>query len=103
MVTAKVRAKGRLRGSEVTSDPFAFPIKVCAGCLQQSYQDPALIAYEYPADIPLCSALSGVNPYAGDPCSPGQDALILCCGLSTNVAGTAQITIDCPGVFTGAP
>lgn len=53
VVTATIRAKGVLHGDDVTSGPFAFPIKVCAGCLQQGYQDPALIPYEYPADIPL--------------------------------------------------
>jgi hypothetical protein len=96
MVTAEIWAKGRHGATSVQSAPFSFSIEICRGCLQQGYSDPALAPYAYPAGYPLCSALTGVNPYPGDPClSPGQDATILCCG-----ATSASVT--CPGVFTGA-
>jgi hypothetical protein len=102
MVTVTVRAKGRKGGTNIESAPFVFPIEVCTGCLQQSYSDPALIAYSYPANYPLCATLVGSNPYTGDPCvSPGQDAKILCCGVTTTVGdGTKNVAV-CPGVFTG--
>jgi hypothetical protein len=103
VVTAKIWAKGRHGGTSIESAPFVFPIDVCKGCLQQNYTDPALVVYSYPADYPLCASLTGVNPYMGDPClSPGQDANILCCGVSTTVNGVAQISAKCPAVFTGA-
>jgi len=100
IVTATISAKGRHGGTGISSDPFVFPIEVCAGCLQQGYSDPALKNYEYPADIPFCSMLSGVNPYAGDPCAPpGQDAKIFCCAVTTTWGGTPQDVVECPGVF----
>jgi hypothetical protein len=103
VVTATIRAKGVHGDTDVTSAPFAFPIKVCAGCLQRGYDDPAFIPYEYPAGIPYCTALPGPNPYPGDPCFPGQDDLILCCGVATTMGGTPQYQFECPGVFTGTP
>jgi hypothetical protein len=104
VVTATIRAKGRHGGTSIASAPFVFSIEVCSGCLQTGYSDPALMAYQYPAVIPLCSALTGVNPYPGDPCaSPGQDAKILCCGGTTTAGGTVRIVGVCPGMFTGTP
>lgn len=103
VVTATIRAKGLQQGTGVASAPFVFPIRVCAGCMQRGYEDPAFSVYEYPADIPNCASLAGPNPYPGDPCAPGQDALILCCGVTTTVNGTNQYEFTCPGVFTGAP
>jgi hypothetical protein len=102
VVTATIWAKGRHGGTSIESAPFVFPIAVCTGCLQQGYSDPALIPYQYPANYPSCAALTGVNPYVGDPCaSPGQDATILCCGAATTVGGTTPNVAVCPGVFTG--
>jgi len=101
-VTARISAKGRHGGTIVASPPFVYPIKVCAGCLQQGYSDLALKPYQYPAAPPLCSALSGVNPYTGDPCAPpGQDAQILCCALSITTGGVPKDVASCPGVFSG--
>jgi hypothetical protein len=103
LVTATIWAKGRHGGTNITSLPFVYPIEVCAGCLQQGYSDPTLKPYQYPAAPPLCSALTGANPYAGDPCfPPGQDAQILCCALPSTTGGTPKDVAACPGVFTGA-
>jgi hypothetical protein len=102
-VTATIWAKGLHQGTDVASSPFVFSIRVCAGCLQQGYDDPAFRVYEYPQNIPLCASLAGPNPYRGDPCAPGQDALILCCAVATTVNGTTHYEFACPGVFTGTP
>jgi hypothetical protein len=102
LVTATIRAVGRHGGNAILSAPFVFTIEACAGCLQQGYTDPALFVYAYPANYPLCAALTGTNPYVGDPClPPGQDELILCCGITATVNGTAQDMAVCPGIFTG--
>ena len=102
LVTATISAKGRHGGTSIASSPFVFPIEVCAGCLQQGYSDPALKPYQYPAAPPLCSTLTGGNPYTGDPClPPGQDAQILCCVLPSTTGGTPKDVAACPGVFTG--
>jgi hypothetical protein len=106
-VTAKITAKGRHGGIGVESAPFTFPIDVCIGCLQTNYTTADLIPYRYPANMPMCSSLSGSNPYTGSACgSPGQDKTIFCCGLTITTgrtdAGTAKKDIAiCPGVFTG--
>jgi hypothetical protein len=101
-VTAKIWAKGRHGGTGISSAPFTYSVTVCKGCMQAAYTDPALVSYRYPADTPLCSSLIGSNPYSGDPClPPGQDATILCCGI-TQTVGTAKSDVAlCPGVFTG--
>ena len=102
LVTATIWANGRHGGTSIASPPFVYSIEICAGCLQQGYSDPALKPYQYPAATPLCSALTGVNPYSGDPClPPGQDAQILCCGLPSTTGGTPKDVAVCPGVFTG--
>jgi hypothetical protein len=101
VVTATIWAKGVHRGGDVASDPFTFPITVCAGCLQRGYADPAFTPYAYPADIPSCSSLVGANPYPGDVCNPGQDDLISCCAVMTTINGRQQLAAICPGVFTG--
>jgi hypothetical protein len=101
-VTVKVWAKGRHGGTGIESAPFIYNVDVCLGCLQTDYTDPALVVYRYPADFPLCASLTGTNPYPGDAClPPGQDVTILCCGLTTTVAGAPKDTVLCPGVFTG--
>ena len=102
IVTAKITAKGRHGGTTIESAPFIFPVEVCAGCLQENYVDPALVVYRYPANYPLCAALTGTNPYSGDIfLPPGQDATILCCGVTTTVGGASVDVAVCPGVFTG--
>ena len=102
LVTATIWAKGRHGGTTIVSLPLVYPIEVCAGCLQQGYSDPTLRPYQYPAVPPLCSALTGDNPYTGDPClPPGQDAQILCCALPSTSGGPTKDVVVCPGVFTG--
>ena len=102
LVTATISAKGRHGGTNIVSPPFVYSVKVCAGCLQQGYSDPALQPYQYPATPPLCSALTGVNPYTGDPClPPGQDAQILCCTLPSTTGGMPHDLAVCPAVFVG--
>lgn len=106
-VTAKITAKGRHGGTTISSAPFVFTIEVCLGCLQTEYQVAALIPYSYPAKTPMCSALTGSNPYTGDACSPpGQDKTIFCCGVTKTLQGSdgGSVSADmivCPGVFTG--
>jgi hypothetical protein len=107
-VTAKITAKGRHGGTGIESAPFTFPVDVCVGCLQTDYASPDLIPYRYPANMPMCSSLSGTNPYTGSACgSPGQDKTVFCCGLTISTgkpdAGAVQKDIAiCPGVFTGS-
>jgi hypothetical protein len=99
LVTAKIVAKGRHGGTSIESAPFLFGVDVCTGCLQDGYTDPALVIYRYPAGYPACNALTGTNPYPGDPClAPGQDAPILCCGY-VDASGNARAV--CPAVPTG--
>ncbi len=101
-VTAKITASGHHGGTAIESAPFVFSINVCAGCLQQGFSDPALKPYQYPADLPACSALTGNNPYTGNPClPPGQDSPILCCLLPATTGGTPKGVAVCPGVFNG--
>jgi hypothetical protein len=106
-VTAKLTAKGHHGGTSIESAPFTYPIDVCIGCLQTDYASADLIAYRYPANMPMCVSLSGTNPYTGSTCgSPGQDKTIFCCGLTITTgkpdAGAVQKDIAiCPGVFTG--
>lgn len=75
---AVVRAKGRHGGTEIVSDPFEFPIRVCYGCLQTGFADPEFVEFNFPR-VPPCSKLAA-NPYLGNLCNPGQDrGPILCC------------------------
>jgi len=102
LVTVTITAKGRHGGTSIASPPFVYSIEVCTGCLQQGYSDPAFKPYQYPAAPPLCSALTGVNPYTGDPClPPGQDAQILCCALPSTTGGMPHDLAVCPAVFIG--
>ncbi len=101
VVTAKITAKGRHGGTGIESAPFIFSVDVCAGCLQVGYTDPTLAAYQYPADVPLCSSFAGsTNNSTGAPCLPyGQDAPIFCCSVTETVNKVATQVALCPGVF----
>lgn len=100
IVTASVRAKGRHGGTSIESAPLVYPITVCAGCLQQGYNDATLIGYSYP-NFPPCAAISSSNKdFLGSACfSPGQDDRIVCCGIATD----SGIAVLCPAAGTGAP
>jgi hypothetical protein len=99
LVTASVLAKGRHGGTTIESAPFVYTVDVCTGCLQNTYTDSSLVRYRYPAGFPACDALTGVNPYPGDSClAPGQDAPILCCGLTDADGKLRKI---CPAIATG--
>lgn len=98
-VKATITAKGKHGGTGIESAPFVFNVYVCTGCLQESYSKAELIQYQYPAGYPACSALSGTNPYPGDPCfAPGQDEPILCCGYTDSDGRQRAV---CPAVPTG--
>jgi hypothetical protein len=98
-VKASVVAKGSHGGTGIESAPFVFNVDVCTGCLQDSYSVSSLLIYNYPAGYPACNALSGGNPYPGNPCfAPGQDEPILCCGYTDN---DGRQRAACPAVPTG--
>jgi hypothetical protein len=87
-----VRAKGRHGGTEILSDAFEFPLRVCYGCLQTGFLDPAYADFGFPS-IPLCSRLAA-NPYQGNRCNPAQDTgPVLCCARDAEGK-----QIECPGV-----
>jgi hypothetical protein len=90
-----VRAKGQHGSTEILSDRFEFPVRVCYGCLQTGFQDPAYVDFGFPK-VPPCARLQS-NPYHGNPCNPAQDiGPLLCC--AKDAEGTQ---LECPGVPRG--
>jgi hypothetical protein len=79
LVRLQVRARGRLPGGvPIESDWFERAVRVCYGCLQVGYPDPAYADYQFPR-VPLCAQLTA-NPYPGNPCNPAQEpGPVLCC------------------------
>ncbi len=64
-VNLKIQALGTTNnGSKMTSDPFNFPVQVCAGCLVASV-----------AQCPVATAPAAL----GNPCNPAQDESVDCC------------------------
>jgi hypothetical protein len=91
-----VRAKGRHGSTEIKSDPFEFPVRVCYGCLQTGFTSPAYADFTFPK-VPACNKLAEVNPYQGNPCNPAQDfGPLLCCALD----GEGK-SLECPGIARG--
>jgi hypothetical protein len=93
-----VRVKGRHGGSDIESDPFEYPLKVCYGCLQTGFTG-QYAAFNFP-EVPACERLAE-NPFIGNArCGlPAQDSgPILCC--AKDAAGTS---LQCPGVPTAMP
>lgn len=87
-----IRAKGRHGGTAIKSDPFEFPVRVCYGCLQTGFGDPAFADFSFPR-VPPCRQLV-TNPYQGNPCNAAQDfGPLLCC--AKDVEGK---DLECPGV-----
>jgi hypothetical protein len=90
-----IRAKGRHGATEILSDPFEYPVRVCYGCLQTGFLDPDFVDFGFPR-VPACNKLVR-NPYLGNPCNPAQDrGPILCCALDAEAK-----QIECPGVPRG--
>jgi hypothetical protein len=93
-----VRAHGRHGGTDITSDPFEFPIRTCYGCLQTGYAGPyAQFSFALsPVKVLACDHMIE-NPYRGNPCNPAQDiGPILCC--AEDATGEK---LTCPGVPRG--
>jgi hypothetical protein len=89
-----VRIKGRHGSSEMLSDPFDFPVRVCFGCLQVGFTPPYSM-FNFP-QTPPCSMLAD-NPFLGNTCNPAQDSgPILCCSKD----GSAT-SLQCPGTPAG--
>jgi hypothetical protein len=101
-VRAIVRIKGNHGGTEILSNPFQFPIRICYGCLQTGFAD-QYAAFNFP-NVPACDRLAR-NPYQGNPC-PGRKAQdvgpILCCALDAKAE-----RLQCPAApsssTTGTP
>jgi hypothetical protein len=98
---AVVRIKGRHGGTQILSDPFEFPIRVCYGCLQTGFAGP-FSAFNFPQPVPSCDKLTS-NPYQGNPC-PGLIAQdigpVLCCARNNdpnNLQCPAAPTVTTPG------
>lgn len=93
---ALVQARGKHGGTGIESNTFEFPIRVCAGCLQRGFTQTGFTRYDYPG-IPLCEELPS-NPYPGNACNIGQDALVLCCEAqpSDPSAPNQARRIECP-------
>jgi len=90
-----VRAKGRHGSTEIKSDPFEYPVRVCYGCLQTGYPDPAFVDFAFPK-VPPCTRLQS-NPYRGNPCNPAQDfGPVLCCALDAEGK-----QLECPAIARG--
>jgi hypothetical protein len=93
-----IRAMGRHGSSEIKSDPFEFPVRVCYGCLQTGYTTAPYADFDFPK-VPACTSLAEPNPYPGNPCNPAQDlGPLLCCALDA-----AGKQLECPGIARGIP
>jgi len=90
-----VRAEGEHGSSSIESGPFAFPIRVCYGCLQTGFSGAEFQAFNFPTP-PSCDQVDS-NPFRGNRCNPAQDmGPILCCikDRSKNPDDPANLT--CP-------
>jgi hypothetical protein len=67
IINAHIRAFGSTDTQDLESDPFDFPIYVCAGCLVASV---------------LNCPVSAEPNYTGNPCNVAQDNLVDCCSLN---------------------
>jgi len=93
--TAVVRVRGVHGGTEIVSEAFEFPIRVCLGCLQTGFTLKGFEDLGYP-NVADCRNLLD-NPYTGNPCNIAQDfGPILCCSPD----GTKE-KIECPGLARG--
>jgi hypothetical protein len=91
-----IRAKGRHGSTEIKSDPFEFPVRVCYGCLQTGYNTAAYADFNFPK-VPSCNRLAETNPFPGNPCNPAQDfGPLLCCALDAEGK-----QLECPGIARG--
>jgi hypothetical protein len=92
-----VRARGRHGSTEIKSDPFELPVRVCFGCLQTHYPDKDFADFGFPK-VPACDRIAS-NPFQGNPCNPANEwALpLLCCARGGDVS-----QLECPGVARGS-
>jgi hypothetical protein len=87
-----LEARGRHGGTQISSDPLYFPVRVCYGCLQTGYNEPEFADFSFPK-IPACDRLAA-NPFTGNPCNPAQDfGPVLCCARDPQGQ-----QLECPGV-----
>ena len=77
LVNIRVRIFGSTNTQDLESDPFDFPVYVCAGCL---------VANVLPC--PLMSA----PPLTGNPCNVAQDDSVDCCSLNGNLICPAIVS-----------
>jgi hypothetical protein len=87
-----LRVKGRHGGTDILSDPFEFPIRVCYGCLQTGFAGP-FAAFNFPERLPACDKLT-TNPYQGHQCPDliAQDVgPVLCCARNNDPSN-----LQCP-------
>ncbi len=93
--TAVVRVRGILGGTEIESEAFEFPIRVCLGCLQTGFNLPGYEDFDFPI-LADCRYLVE-NPYPGNTCNIAQDfGPVLCCSPDGQ-------KIECPGRPRGFP
>lgn len=95
VVRVTILAMARHGSKDIESAPFTFPVRVCYGCLQTGYTDPEFADLEFPA-VAACGDLLA-NPYMGNPCNAGQDAVILCCAPDPGNPSS----VECPGIPRG--
>jgi hypothetical protein len=69
-VNLTIRAFGSTTTQDVESDPFNFPVALCAGCLVANVQP-----------CPYTSAPANL----GNPCNPAQDEFVDCCLSGTDL------------------
>lgn len=79
---AKTVVYGDMSGSEVTSQPFQYPVTLCANCVVRV--------------MGACPLPMGTMAEQGNPCNPYQDGIVDCCTSGTDVICPATISTTPP-------